>query len=758
MGRSKSSCFKVLPCGHGAGGEDAPVVSERKSSGDKRWLGFRKRSTRNRVVTNTIVSVSETPSSLSKDLAEAAAQTDSSITAIEKESAVVTWSKEKPSAVVTWADEKAVAEKASTVTWADEKAVAEKASTVTWADEKPRVNSNGTDGEFGIVDVTTSFNPDESIVIVIQAAVRRFLARRKLLELKSVVKLQANVRRYLVRKHAVGTLRCVQAIVKMQVLVRTRQARLSLEKDNDSSLRLEKGNKPNVTLVSIEKLLANKFARQILESTPKTKSINIKCDPSRSDSAWKWLERWMMATSLERENLTQKPVSSVKQQDDDMEDMQKQIADTVEGSEPLISSEPENISSLLREPTSASESDSKIPDLASTYENSQNLLPIRQPDLVSHMEDLPDSGISERQSEPTNNNISGQPMGFFSQVESNSAQYEESLSSQNSNLVSLSKVEADSDSFKPELHDEDLTFAKKSTPQQLQPKELDLMVGSRKQSNPESIAAQTKFENLNSEGNLAKSTNEDIAELELDSLSTAMFKETEIDNTKSTMDLVGNADCETELPSLSMIPSPGRHKDELVNGEVKNEMNSGSIDITKPVEQDSEAVVEARKSLSPEAASPRSHLTVTESQGTPSTQISVNSKKAKPDKSVKSVSSQKRRSVSAGRRSPSNLKPESGLRSSLDHLPKSTKLRNSLDKTDSGDSSSLPSYMQLTESMRAKANSSPRSSPDVQDKDTFIRKRHSLPIGNTRQDSFRILRSASQSKGNDHAPERRWQV
>ena len=69
-----------------------------------------------------------------------------------------------------------------------------------------------------------------------------------LLKIKNVVKLQAAVRRHLVRSHAVGTLRCVQAIVKMQALVRARRSRLTLEgsypesklggkleKDNDSS-------------------------------------------------------------------------------------------------------------------------------------------------------------------------------------------------------------------------------------------------------------------------------------------------------------------------------------------------------------------------------------------------------------------------------------------------------------------------------------------------------------------------------------------
>lgn len=54
-------------------------------------------------------------------------------------------------------------------------------------------------------------------------------AQKELLKLKNVVKLQAAVRGYLVRQHAIGTLRCVRAIVKMQALVRARRARLSPE-------------------------------------------------------------------------------------------------------------------------------------------------------------------------------------------------------------------------------------------------------------------------------------------------------------------------------------------------------------------------------------------------------------------------------------------------------------------------------------------------------------------------------------------------
>lgn len=51
-----------------------------------------------------------------------------------------------------------------------------------------------------------------------------FQAQRELQKLKYVVKLQSAVRGHLVRSQAIGTLRCVQAIAKMQTLVRARRA------------------------------------------------------------------------------------------------------------------------------------------------------------------------------------------------------------------------------------------------------------------------------------------------------------------------------------------------------------------------------------------------------------------------------------------------------------------------------------------------------------------------------------------------------
>lgn len=69
-------------------------------------------------------------------------------------------------------------------------------------------------------------------------------AQRELLKLKNVVKVQAAVRGFLVRRHAVGTLRCAQAIVKMQAIVRARRAHLSPERSAQDEL-YKKNEKEN---------------------------------------------------------------------------------------------------------------------------------------------------------------------------------------------------------------------------------------------------------------------------------------------------------------------------------------------------------------------------------------------------------------------------------------------------------------------------------------------------------------------------------
>ncbi|KAI8005413.1 Protein IQ-DOMAIN 32 [Camellia lanceoleosa] len=372
MGKSTVSCFKIITC---AGDPVDVEASESKASGNKRGWSFRKRSARHRVLSNTVISEMQSFDN-SPETANVNLQTQPNTTFPEKTSAMP-WTDEIPqlsTSVGSKVSDTRVAIEDNTMhdVKPDESKVSDTSVIIednTMHDVKPDESkvsdtsviiedntmhdvkpdeSKVSDASIVIEDNTMNdvksdeskvsvtsviiedntmhdVKPDESIIVVIQASIRAFLAQREILKLRNIVKLQAAVRGHLVRRHAVGTLQCVQAIVKMQAVVRARFARLSSEgkldgnhaKDNHSSKLLEKGNsvtKPNVTYASIEKLLSNKFAHQVLESTPRTKRIHIKCDPSKSDSAWQWLERWMSISSMGVEQL-QKPNSVIEQEE-----------------------------------------------------------------------------------------------------------------------------------------------------------------------------------------------------------------------------------------------------------------------------------------------------------------------------------------------------------------------------------------------------------------------------------------------------------
>ncbi|XP_015083463.1 protein IQ-DOMAIN 1-like [Solanum pennellii] len=74
---------------------------------------------------------------------------------------------------------------------------------------------------------SSNYSPSNNAAVLIQTAFRGYLARRALIALKGIVKLQALIRGQNVRKQAKMTLKCMQALLRVQARVREQRARLS---------------------------------------------------------------------------------------------------------------------------------------------------------------------------------------------------------------------------------------------------------------------------------------------------------------------------------------------------------------------------------------------------------------------------------------------------------------------------------------------------------------------------------------------------
>lgn len=648
MGRSGGYCFKIIACGgtsESVDRDDLDASSENKGS-DKRGWSFRKKSSSHRVLSNTVIT--EISSSENKS------------------SEPVIINSEAPFS-------SSISEKTSANQWIEEELP--RASTSTTKDST--VSKTKTVDED---DIKADFSPDESAVIVIQAAVRKFLAQRELVRHKKVVKLQAAVRGHLVRCRAAGALRCIQAIVKMQTLVRARHANLSVGRSSVRKRGIQDSKtKPHPTYISIEKLLSNRFAIQLLESTPRTKQINIKCSPSKDDSSWKWMERWMSVSSPE---VMESHASKDEQNNVNVDNNKNQVGNMI-------------------------------------------------------IEQKSDSICNELETGPT--------------LSSKKPTVEAEQPKRSSKRVATEQAD-DSDGRKS-------------------------VFGSRKVSNPSFIAAHSRFEELTSKTNSltsVKSSNQEHVKDE--PAESFVYESLRVGHSRT-----GGSECGTELSVTSMLDSP----DLSEIGNAENDKESKVLEKAPSNEEHDLLGTELTHSIldfsgseqlkpddntgisqSNQNGSPRSHVTAPESQTTPSSQLSTKSK----TKTDKKVSNQKTKSWSNSQKSIV----------SFDHLPRDAKpgkRRNSFGSQSSEhidqeprDSSSsntntnyIPSYMQVTESARAKAlaNNSPRSSPDVQGKEAYMKKRLSMPGAvNGRHGSPRVKRSPPQmqqtTKGSDNR-ERKWQ-
>lgn len=897
MGKSSpSSCLKIIVCGSDSADNDAIHSPEAKTSNDKRGWSFRKKSGRHRVLGNNVSSESTTfadkatpqggsigfQAPIKSVSVDEKPQLAKPVEEITKDVATGTDSESKTSVVVVTSendvlqaeskvslDEVAV-KSVSNETSAEDKMVdagivAENNSNQTVAENKmadaasiSEYDSNGTSDETSVAgesfvskDDSTKADEhrisesgmasedasdanvimDESAVIIIQSAMRRFLAQRIFLQLQSAITLQAVIRGHLVRRNAVETLHCMRAIVKVQALVRAR-----------SSKSLGYEDRPNDARISTVKLLQNSFARQLLESTSKPKSLNIRCDPMKPNFLWRWLERWMSALTPE----TAKELEPNVEPENEVENKAQEMAMQVDA----------EFSSVAF--SDSIDSKFNMVEGEETLENDENHIMDEIDDVDSSSASPFSTEYKKEQSHFQKQEIVNKDMAS-AKIEAAATE----ISYTQAEPISLEDNEPGTQAT--EFQEPKLSM-KRSASSELNDEGKKFVCGSMKASNPAFIAAHSKFEELSSASNSGKSTissHQDVgAEAHVESAPSSeesVKKATKPSDVETSVTFdpriqVARSECGTEISVSSTLDSPDRFDIEnaeavreihfqpvvgekldceadvlqsrIEQGEVhetnvapadpvvaevspqvmeeKLETNASDVRInvvpassvttveTSSVEEKYQENVhlghesneynvqlehestkaDNREYKSTPEASPISHRTAQESQGTPSSQASVKDKRNKVDKRG---SNRKRSSPSSGKRSPSNPNVDSGARSSTENLPKdhkSGKRRNSFGSTKSDnadqeprDSSSrnpLPSYMQATESARAKANS-PRSSPDVHDKEFYSKKRHSLPGATGRQVSPHVQRSSPQvaqgAKANGSHPsnERKWQ-
>ncbi|TQD98963.1 hypothetical protein C1H46_015433 [Malus baccata] len=177
----------------------------------------------------------------------------------------------------------------------------------------------------------TNFAREHYAATLIQTAFRGYLARRALRALKGLVKLQALVRGHNVRKQAKLTLKCMQALVRVQDQVHNERSRLSHDAGRNSmfaetGLHLWESRIQNIRdrkSISREKILSGEdYWDDGLEPIPRSrKEAALKREkalpyafshqiwrPGRNPSAGddaeieertRWLERWMATKQFE---------------------------------------------------------------------------------------------------------------------------------------------------------------------------------------------------------------------------------------------------------------------------------------------------------------------------------------------------------------------------------------------------------------------------------------------------------------------------
>lgn len=438
---------------------------------------------------------------------------------------------------------------------------------------------------------------------------------------------------------------------------------------------------------------------------PKTKAIHIKCDPYKPDSTWQWLERWTYTVTLS--NGSQLPD-------------QKEIIESKMGT---IES---NVEDSYADCTVLSDA----PNSTSNFESNDQ---IKKPE-----DDLGTAAMSEGELKKklTENGVHASELNeensdVFPKLETKP---ENNLSCENSELDDLTETKLE---------------------------ESDVQKGGNKKAiNPNFVAAQMKFQELSSNSSVGRSiSNSKSFTFPSQDDDASSKNDNNIKNHETNNITAGGAlikavsECGTEISISSTLDSPDRSETEggeivleigalenknyqnhtdSVTSETQNEAEAKNPDLQsqpEPTKEPKESINTATKSVeverllqSPEGT-PISHTTttVTDMHGTPSSQSSVNTKTRRERK-------KKRHSISTKRSLNSPISDSSNNNNGV--IKRHGSMGHGGDTEPRISNSSLPSYMQATESARAKLHSSvsPKLSPDVSETNGSGKKRHSLPI------------------------------
>jgi hypothetical protein len=534
-----------------------------------------------------------------------------------------------------------------------------------------------------------------------------------------------------------------------------------------------------------------------MDSMSASKSMNIRCEPSETDATWQWMERWTtLILPITKDHLLENTKNSglvVEKMEEDAQHEEKVVPLDSDISFPKLV--PDDVEDTLR----SSDASAFVEETLRPSDSSGLDAPECVPEETSGLE-INDDPVPEL-IEKINDNAEQLADSKTENVVEQSLEFSGQQPSQTDASREASPLPEKSESSSEDIMDP-CNFE--------QSLEMEGRSAARKACNPAFAAAQMKFEELTSTVSRSNSSSyldgsnklKVHTPLSQDGTSPKQNSDTGIPESTVGRDakiISAASECGTEISISSTLDSPDRseadggeivmemgalggrnyttenadkdahvlhsevkstpegviqpEKEEELDGNVANpaiasdpvleqeHAGPGKPDLHDQIEQSIESYAR-----SPEGT-PLSRTTFAESHGTPSSEVSVNTNKSKNKKPKSRVS---RRSLT----SPSN----SVGRSSTDNLSKDHKhaKRESsvkVAKSDNVDqeprmsnSTPLPSYMQFTESARAKAAAlSPKMSPDVQDSNP--RKRHSLPITNGKQDtSPRMQRSSSQAQ------------